>query len=101
MSSVIEKLEEPQMDEVLLVLERSTRTQVALVLGVIGFVSLLWLGDHLASRLIFEGALGPLQEVARERITGRSEKGAFAVLIMFWALAFRSYRRDRKRLLGS
>jgi hypothetical protein len=88
------------MEEVLLVLERSTRTQVAIVLGLLAFMSMLWLGHHLAADLVVEGTLAPMQEALRERIIGRSEKAAFGGLIMFWALAYRSYRRDRKRLFG-
>ncbi|HUR39780.1 MAG TPA: hypothetical protein VM240_01285 [Verrucomicrobiae bacterium] len=84
----------------MLVFERSTRTHVALVLGLVGFVSLLWLGHHMASQVAIEGALAPLHELARERILARSEKGAFVVLVMFWSLAYRFFRRDWTRILG-
>lgn len=88
------------MQDWLLVLERSTRAQVAIFIGLIGFVLTLWVGQHMVERVVFEGMLAPLGDALRDKLMGHYEKAAFGVLFSSLFAAWRFLRRDRKRLLG-
>jgi hypothetical protein len=88
------------LEEILIVLAHSSRTQVAIFLGVFFFVGLMLAGEYFVGRLEFHGVLTPLTDVVRERIWHRYDKAAWATLAGFLLLAVRLYVKDRKRLLG-
>ena len=75
----------------------SRRTQWALLLGLIAFVAMNLLGNHILSDFELTGAMAPLTESIKGLIDQRYDKMAFACLFSSWALAFRFYRKDRKR----
>lgn len=87
-------------EEFLMVLAYSRRTQVALVLGAISFVTILMLGAYLVDGLQLHGVLAPLTDPVREALLGRYEKAAWGALGGFLMLAIRSYVKDRKRLMS-
>jgi hypothetical protein len=87
------------LQEFLIVLAYSKRTQLALVLGVV-FALVLWVaGEYLVGRISFVGPLAPLTAVVREKLMHRYDKAALLCFLGFLALAAKSYLRDRKRLL--
>lgn len=88
-------------EEFLVILAHSKRTQLAILLGVTSFISILAAGEYFVGRVNIHGALAPLTDVVREALLGRYEKAAWASLGAFMLLAIRGYRKDRKKLLMS
>lgn len=88
------------VEEFLLVLAHSRRTQVALVLGPTFFIAILVLGAYLVHDVQFQGMLAPLTDPIREALLGRYEEAAWGALGTFMVLAVKSYLKDRKRLLS-
>lgn len=85
-------------EEFLVVLIHSTSTQLALICGVVFFVATMVAGDYFTSHIEFHGLLAPLTDVIRESIAHRYDKVAWAALFGFVLLAFRCYKKDRRRL---
>lgn len=90
----------PLLEEFLLVLAHSRRTQWALLLGVIGFTVTLLAGAYFSSQLVFSGLLAPMSEPLQHIFLLRCEIAAWGVLVSCLVLATKSYVKDRKRLLG-
>ena len=86
-------------EEFVIVLAYSTKTQVAVCLGLISFIVILLLGQHFVNEVQFAGPLAPLGDSVRVLLAQRYEKAAWGGLIGFLALAFKCYRKDHKRLL--
>lgn len=88
------------LEETLIVLAHSSRTQIAIVFGVVFFVGFILAGQYFVGNLELHGVLAPLTDVVREGIWQRYDKAAWATLAGFLLLAVKLYRKDRKRLLG-
>ncbi len=88
-------------EELMIVLAYSTRTQLAILFGIVFFIGILLLGHHFTSTLAFQGVLAPLADAIRPIIEHRYEKAAWGSSLSFLLLAFQCYRKDRKRLLNS
>jgi len=88
------------IEEVLMVVSCSTRTQLAIMFGVVFFVGFLLAGQVIVGRIELHGFLAPLTDVIRDRLLHRYDKAAWIALGSFLLLAIRAYRRDRQRLLG-
>ena len=86
--------------EVLVVLCHSTRTQLAIAFGLIFFVGILLLGQVFVGGLELHGLMAPLTDVIRDRLMHRYDKAAWMALGGFLLLAIKTYRKDRRRLLG-
>ena len=86
--------------EVLVVLCHSTRTQLAIAFGLIFFVGILLLGQVFVGGHELHGLLAPLTDVIRDRLMHRYDKAAWMALGGFLLLAIKTYRKDRRRLLG-
>lgn len=87
------------IEEFLVVLAYSRRTQWALWLGVIAFAVILMAGTYFADHLSFQGLLAPVTAPLREVVAGVYEIVAWGALGMCLTLAVKSYMKDRKRLL--
>ena len=87
------------VEEFLVVLAYSKRTQWAIGLGIASFVVILAAGDYFAGHLSLQGVLAPMSDAVREAVLGRYDKAAWSSLGAFLLLAFKCYRKDRKRLL--
>ena len=85
--------------EVLYVLAMSKRTQVALILGVVFFLGISFVGEFHVSRLHFSGSLAGLEQAVIPKLLKRYDKVALIALISFWVLAFKCYKRDKRRFL--
>lgn len=88
------------LEEVWMVLSHSTKTQFAIAFGLISFISILLLGEVLVGRIEFHGALALMTDVVKEKLMHRYDKAAWVALGSFALLAFKTYRKDRRRLLG-
>lgn len=87
------------LQEFLIVLAYSKRTQLALVFGIV-FGLILWLaGEYFVSLISFVGPLAPLKDVIREKLMHRYDKAALMCFLGFLGLAAKLYLRDRKRFL--
>lgn len=89
------------LEEFLVILIHSKRTQLAIFLGMASFISILAAGEYFVGRVNIHGALAPLTDVVREALLGRYEKAAWGSLGAFMLLAIKGYRKDRKKLLMS
>jgi hypothetical protein len=87
------------LQEVTAVLAYSTKTQVALIAGILFFALFMIGGAYMASTLELEGPLALLTSSLRERILRQYDKAAWIALASFLLLTIRCYRKDRKRLL--
>lgn len=86
--------------EVLVVLSHSTKTQLAIAFGLISFASILLLGEVMVMRIEFHGLLSPMTDVVKDVLMHRYDKVAWGAFGSFALLAFKTYRKDRRRLLG-
>ena len=86
--------------EVLVVLCHSTRTQFAIAFGLIFFVGILLLGQVFVGGLELHGLMAPRMDVIQDRLMHRYDKAAWMSLGGFLLLAIKTYRKDRRRLLG-
>ncbi|WP_412479611.1 hypothetical protein [Azonexus sp. IMCC34839] len=87
------------LEELFIVIAYSQRTQLAIFFGALCFISILMAGDYFASHFELHGLLAPMTDVIREKIIHRYDKVAWFALGSFWLLAFKCYKKDRKRLL--
>lgn len=83
--------------EFVAILAFSRRTQWALLLGLIAFIAINLLGNHILSDFELTGAMSPLTESIKGIIDQRYDKAAYACLFSSWALAFKLYRKDKRR----
>ena len=86
--------------EMLYVLGHSRRAQAALVLGMLFWAGFVMLGTELEDRISLPGAFAPLNDVLRTHIEHRASHAARAAIFGFAVVAFKAYRRDRRRVLG-
>lgn len=88
------------LEEFLVVLAYSTKTQLVILCGLGLFVGTMASGNYFTGHLEIHGILAPLTKVIREKIAHRYDKIAWAIMISFLFLAARCYKKDRKRLFG-
>ncbi len=84
--------------ELLYVLSLSKRTQLALIFGVVFHFVILLVGKYYIAEIEFQGAMKPLEEAMVGKLLHKYDKVALFALASFWVLAFKCYRKDRKRL---
>ncbi len=83
--------------EFLYVLSVSKRTQLALILGVAFHFIILLAGKYYIAEIEFQGVMKPLEDVIVGKLLHKYDKVALLALVSFWILAFKCYRKDRKR----
>ncbi len=88
------------IEEAWVVLCHSGKTQIAIALGLIFFVGILLMGQVLVGGLELHGPLAALTDAIREKLMSRYDKAAWLALGGFALLALKTYRKDRRRLLG-
>ncbi|HCG8575816.1 TPA: hypothetical protein NJ542_004437 [Vibrio parahaemolyticus] len=84
--------------ELLYVLSLSKRTQLALIFGVVFHFVILLFGKYYIAEIEFQGVMKPLEEAMVGKLLHKYDKVALFALASFWVLAFKCYRKDRKRL---
>lgn len=85
------------IDEVLMILVFSKKTQWALLLGVVGFFVILIVGSYQIENFQLHGSMAAYSDIFRDKILRRYDKAAWFCLISFWVLAFKMYRKDKRR----
>lgn len=88
------------LEEILIVLSCSTRTQVAIILGMTSFIFFFTCGYFAVESFELTGVMAPLTAVLKPYLAHRYEAAAFGSLFGFLGVATKLYRKDRKRLLG-
>jgi hypothetical protein len=86
-------------NEILYVIALSKRTQAALVLGVVFFLGISLFGEFYVSSLHFSGPFSGMEQAVIPKLLKRYDKVALIALISFWILAFKCYKRDKRRFL--
>ncbi|WP_374590336.1 hypothetical protein [Aquabacterium sp.] len=89
------------LEEFWIVLCHSSRTQLAIASGLFFFVGILLMGQVFVGSLELHGPLAALTGVVREKLMHRYDKAAWAALASFGLLAVKTYRKDRRHLLGA
>ncbi|HHC7350030.1 hypothetical protein P3467_24620 [Vibrio parahaemolyticus] len=84
--------------ELLYVLSLSKRTQLALIFGAVFHFVILLVGKYYIAEIEFQGMMKPLEEAMVGKLLHKYDKVALFALASFWVLAFKCYRKDRKRL---
>ena len=83
--------------EFVAILAFSRRTQWVLLLGLIAYIAINRLGNHILSDFELTGTMSPLTESIKGIIDQRYDKAAYACLFSSWAMAFKMYRKDKNR----
>lgn len=86
--------------EILIVIAYSGRTQAAIFLGLIGYISINLVGDYYLANFQLSGQMVQLTEIIRDKFAHRYDKAAWGVFISFMFLAIKYYRKDRKKYFG-
>ena len=87
------------LEEFLIVLAFSKRTQWAILLGVVGFISILLVGAYFVNQMNFPEMVVPSAGLITCLILQRYEGAVWGVLFSSVLLAVRCYIKDRERLL--
>jgi len=85
--------------EFLYVLTRSKKTQWCLAVGFIGFLTINLLGYHTTANLELFGPLSIMTDSIREKLNCRYDRAAHSCLVGFAILAYKAYKKDKKRFL--
>lgn len=85
--------------EILYVLGLSKRTQWAIVIGLLGYICIIIIGDYNLNNFHFTGVLEPLSDVAKSKLNSQYEKAALAILCSCWVIAIKFFIKDKKRFL--
>jgi hypothetical protein len=85
--------------EILIVIACSGRTQAAIIMGMIGFIVINLVGDYYLSNFQLSGQMPGLTDIIKEKFAHRYDKAAWAELFSFWGLAFKLYRKDKRKIL--
>jgi hypothetical protein len=89
-----------RLSDVLVVFCHSTRTQIAIALGLIIFAGTLLIGHVLVGGIDLRGPMALVADVIRDALLHRYDKAAWMALGGFLLVAIKTYRKDRRRLLG-
>lgn len=88
------------VEEFLVVLTHSRRTQFAIVMGVVFCAGLLLGGAYIASHVDLAGLSGRAEDAIIAKLVHKYDKAALICLLGWWSVAVKCYFKDRKRLLG-
>jgi hypothetical protein len=86
--------------EVLVVIAHSTKTQAAIWIGCLGFIGIHLFGSYAIGNIELEGFLAPMTETIKAKLGHKYDKVALIWLVSFAVLAFKAYRKERRRLFG-
>ncbi len=75
------------------------RTQAAIILGMICFITINLVGDYYLANFQLSGQMSGLTDLIKEKLAHRYDKAAWGGLFSFWWLAFKLYRKDKKKIM--
>ena len=87
--------------EILIVIAYSGRTQAAIMLGMIGFITINLMGNYYLANFQLSGQMASLTDIIKDKFAHRYDKAAWGVLFSFWCLAIKYYRKDKKKFWNS
>lgn len=87
-------------NDLLIVLTYSKRTQLAIVLGIVGYFLILVWGHYQLSDFELSGSMSSFSELIKQKLLQRYDKVALGCLVSFWGTAIVFYKKDRKRLFS-
>ena len=82
--------------DILIVIAYSGRTQAAIILGIVGFILVDLVGQYSLPNFQLSGHMAGLTEIIKEKFAHKYEKVAWSVVISFWYIAFKLYKKDKK-----
>jgi len=83
--------------EFLSVLSFSKKTQWSIILAFVSFIGIHLLGDYMISNFELNGPMKGFQDVIARKIAKRYDKIAVVSFFSFLVVAYRSYKKDKKR----
>lgn len=86
------------IEELVITLMSSSRAIVAIIFGVVFFIVIQLIGNHMANNLHFNGLFAVLDEALKPMILYRYEQVAWGALLSFWMLAAKIVIMERKRI---
>lgn len=86
--------------EILMVIAYSSRAQAAIILGIIGFITISLMGDYYLTNFQLSGQMAGLTDIIKHKLAYRYDKAAWFVLFSFWWTAVTLYHKDKKRFLN-
>lgn len=84
--------------DMIAVLAMSKRIQWTLIIGLVFFIGINLLGEHLVSNMEFQGPLSILETTLKERVIAKYDKAALFVLVSSWIAAFKLFGKERHRV---
>jgi len=84
----------------IVVLSFSKKTQYAIIIGMVGYIVISLVGDHMLNDFQLSGILAPMSDSVKEKLLGKYGKAALGCLVSFWLLAMKLYRKDKKRFFS-
>jgi len=84
--------------DILIVIAYSGRTQAAIILGMVGFIIIDLVGQYSLSNFQLSSHMTGLTEIIKEKFAHKYEKAAWGTLASFWWVAFKLYKKDKKKL---
>jgi hypothetical protein len=88
------------LEEIILVVPRSTKTIVAGLLGPISFLIIAFMWTQVSKGFVSSGFLAEAMIAVRDGFAQKYLVLALCAWASFWFVAIRAYFRDRKRILG-
>ncbi len=86
--------------DLLEVINFSSRSAWMFIIGMVGFMGMILLGEQIVTNLELSGTVKPLEDGIKERLFRHYDKAALVILISSWVAAYKFYRKDKKRLFG-
>ena len=90
-----------RLEDILIVLSYSIRTQFTLLIGIICSGSIWLYGSFLVESMVFTGPLSAIAPILKPILLHRYEVAALVTLISFAGLALKQYLKDYQRMFGS
>lgn len=82
--------------EFISVLAYSKRTQLAIILGFLGYFVILALGAYQLSDFELSGSMSSFSDVIKQKLLKHYDKIALGCLLSFLGMALTFYKRDKK-----
>ena len=83
--------------EFMVVLAYSKRTQLAIIIGFVGYFVILMWGAYQLSDFNLSGSMSSISDVIKQKLSKHYHKIALGCLLSFLLTAISCYKRDKKR----
>jgi len=83
--------------EFLIILCFSKKTQYAIIIGLLGYLTINLVGIYMLRDFQLTGYLAPMSDMVKEKLICKYDNAALCCLGSFCMLAIKQYRKDKKR----